>query len=219
MGIRGLWHAITGSGKIFDPSMGQYNPVIIDATMITINICVPVSHLNDEQFEEVVRRNFKARVDALVGTFGDIVLVFVFDPAKRPDTKIRPRPIGTLDDLRVRSFGLIHELIIEFGHRTVESLEGVEADHTMANLYDYCVKDNLNPIIYSEDSDMLYLVPNVSRFDFTIYNRDTVLAFLGIDLETFLAACKAAANDYNDSSMTFSRSLAKIISTENNEEK
>lgn len=207
MGIRGLWQSVKKySGRV---STEKFDYIIIDGTMMVINFSMPIRHLEGSMFEEVLRKIFTIRVHRLIDrlTVADASkLIFVFDPLEKPAEKIRPRQ--KLEGLPDMSFDYFYDLMHESHVSIVES--DIEADHKMAEIYERLVGEGQSPIVYTEDSDLLCLVPAVMRFDFSVYKVSEIIAGLGVTKKKFIDACVMAANDYNDSTMTFSKALKMV---------
>jgi len=210
MGIRGLWQAIKNSSST---KPQKFDAIIVDGTMLVINFSMPIRHLSRDVFADVLQRTFNKRIHDLCTRLkspDDVAsLIFVFDPSEKPSKKIRPRQ--KLVGLPIYTFDIFEELMQAAGVTVVVAPDGHEADDEMAAICnDQRTDANANTIVYTEDSDLLCLVPAVMRFDFSIWLLDDILRDLNITKNIFLAACDMAANDYNDSTMTFARALSIV---------
>lgn len=210
MGIRGLWKFVKDASTSILP--GTLDTIIVDGTMMVINFSMPIRHLEPNVFADVLRKIFVKRMNdltAFLKTPKDTQKIkFVFDPVEKPAGKIRPRQklVGMPD----YAFDIFYDLMHEHGVDIIECPIGVEADHKMAELASELASE-LEVVVYTEDSDLLCLTPVVMRFDFSVWRLDDILRVAGITKKNFIDACQMAANDYNDSSMTFVKALKNVL--------
>jgi len=212
MGIRGFWPIVKKHGKHLNNA--KYDYVIVDATMLTINFSMAICRLRSDLFTVVMRNTFDSRIKKLRQLLrnpeSDEKLIFVFDPLMKPAEKIRPRDTSVLDELPENAFNVFFDLLRE-GHYTITQSTDHEADHEMAMAYKQIVSQGNTAAVYTEDSDLLVLVPEIIRFDFMLYTVMDICHGLGVTKKIFIEACNTAANDYNTSSMTFRQAITQAI--------
>lgn len=198
MGIKGLWMVVK---KYAQKPVGKFEKIFIDATMLTIWLASPISHLPQDQFELVFSRNLGNKIIGLRKLLKEDSsqrLIFVFDSGTKPSNKIRERPPVKIN---AAAFNICHEIIAGLKDGIIITAHD-EADLEIAR--NVSSKD----LVFSDDSDMFIYSDNILRFDLTsFFNRKKIVRALGISLKQFIEACNNAANDYNTSSKTFLKAL------------
>lgn len=206
MGIRGLWKYIDTYSEDPKKHFGEFNRVYIDATLLVIWLASPIGHLPREQFDLVFKRNLVGKITSLrqflkgEDTTGHII--FVLDPGKMPSNKIRPRsPVNIHPD----SFAIFRKVIQETSDTAIIAAPD-EADLEISR------RVSARDLVFTDDSDLVQWSPWILRFnEREIYSRTMIIKKLGITLSQFKKVCSVAANDYNDSSHTFSRALKIVL--------
>lgn len=230
MGIRGLWQYIAGTASEADKFYGKFDYIYIDATLLVIWLASPISHLKQEQFDLVFSRNLGNKIIGLrkflkpyknqrkdhtnnhktYSGHKNKRIVFVLDPGKAPDNKIRPRlPVNIHPD----SFTIFEQIIAGISDATIITAPD-EADHEIVRVLSSAKKmNNESILVFSDDSDLIQYSKCILRFDLkSMFVVTSVLRSLKVSRKQFMEACKIAANDYNESGHTFSVALKQVLS-------
>lgn len=240
MGIRGLWQYIASTASDADKFHGKFDYIYIDATLLVIWLASPISHLKQEQFDLVFSRNLGNKIMGLrkfLKPTADIRkdhkndrkdhkdhkdhknkrIVFVLDPGKAPNNKIRPRmPVNIHPD----SFTIFGQIIAGISDTMIITAPD-EADHEIVRALSSAKKlNNESILVFSDDSDLVQYSKCILRFDLkSMFVVSNVLRALKVSRKQFIEACKIAANDYNESGHTFSVALKQVISMANKAKK
>lgn len=223
MGILGLWQKINEFHET-DTYANKFSKIYIDAHIMFFRLASPLLSITDkETYKKVFKRNFDAKIlflESLLvpgATISDSLIVVLDSPGSGKNKKRRiEKREDTTSKVIIPAwiFKYFLELIIDERKMKAIMEQGKEADHLLCEIFAGNKKEKGLMAIYTDDSDLLLCAKYIIRHNKKIYNVTKVVKSLGITMKKFNAACSMAANDYNNSNMTFGRALNIIVDGE-----
>lgn len=204
MGILGLWKKINDIGIQPMSKIPKFDVVYIDANIMFMRISIPLLKLHKDSLINVFNRNYSVKMNWL-----DMIakkIVFVFDAPGVSSLKTRRPKKSIAEVIPGWLYEHFKQLIIADNYPIIMKKD-TEADTLIAKK----LKGKNNDAVFTEDSDLLMYSKYIIRYNNDVYHVPDIITGLGMSRAKFIAACNIAGNDYNDSTITFSKAMKIVL--------